>query len=108
MSGNWVEYELRGTWKSPDSSFPYYTGTLVIGYDTIAIHGYSGYGTGLPFGEFTKDVLLEAYSEEGKLFIKDRGNWQQGLPYTIWEDAAWDEHLTLTFGGRDETLHRVD
>jgi hypothetical protein len=99
-------YDFVGTWESTSTSFFDYGGTLEIGYSKITISGYSGYGSSAPFAEFTKDVPLEGYSEEGKIFIKDRGSWQAGLPCTLWEDAERGKHLTFTFGGREETLHK--
>jgi hypothetical protein len=104
------DYELVGSWESmPENSYYYtgYTGSLEIDYRSITIKGYTGYaiyGSSLPFPGFTKDVPLKGYSQEGKIFINDRGTVQTGLPYTFWKDAVGGKYLTFTFSGREETL----
>jgi hypothetical protein len=112
-----VAYDLRGTWVSNETGE--YSGTLVISGNTITIGGYDPNtlyewtnGTGCrPFKDFTKNVPLEGYTEEGKIFIKDVGIVQEGLPYTYWDAYSPDDYkriylLTFNFGGRNETLRK--
>jgi hypothetical protein len=104
--------KLQGTWVSDDPSV--YNGTLVIGYDRITITGYGesqtpavgGDDNKRPFKGFTKGVALKGYSEDGKLFIEDKGQLQEGVPYTYWEtnSSPKQKFLEFNFGGRDETL----
>ncbi|MDR3335846.1 MAG: hypothetical protein LBT16_01455 [Treponema sp.] len=103
---SYFSYDLVGKWESAPIGYFDYWGVLEIDYNKITITGYSGYGPSTPFAEFTRNVPLEGYSEEGKIFIKDRGSWQAGLPYAYWKDAVGGGHLTFTFGGREETLHK--
>jgi len=109
-------YDLQGTWETNDTG-DYYSGTLVIDYNTITISGYTpnqGYewanGTGhRPFKDFTKNAPLEGYTEEGKIFIKDIGIIQEGIPYTYWhtqQDYRQIYFLSFNFGGRVETLRK--
>jgi len=114
-----IDYDLRGTWETNEGNDDDYSGTLVMDYNTITIGGYAsnqGYewahGTGQrPFKDFTKNAPLEAYTEEGKIFIKDAGIVQEGLPYTYWEvysqtDNKQIQFLRFNFNGRDETLRK--
>jgi len=111
-------YDLQGTWETHDSD-EYYSGTLVISSNTITISGYARddlyefiNGTShRPFKDFTKNLPLEGYSEEGKIFIKDAGIIQEGLPYIYWEvysqtDYKMIQLLRFDFGGRPETLRK--
>jgi len=102
------ESRLEGTWKSNDSSV--YSGTLKINYKQITITGYLEDQTPLlgndnqrPFKSFTKDIALKGYSEDGKIFIEDRGLVQEGIPY-VYFIAGIEKLLSFTFGGRTETL----
>jgi hypothetical protein len=111
-------YNLQGTWKSNETSE--YSGTLEINGNTIKISGYAANsqyewlnGTdNRPFKDFTKNLQLEGYSEEGKIFIKDAGVIQEGIPYTYWESTPQEPDfikvpfLRFRFGGRDETLRK--
>ena len=114
------DYNLQGTWETHDSD-EYYSGTLVINFNSITI---SGYAPNLeyekrpngknqrPFIDFTKSIPLEGYSEEGKIFIKDRGILQEGIHYTYWEPSLQPPDyeriyfLSFDFGGRKETLRK--
>jgi len=109
--------DLQGTWETNGVSD--YSGKLVIGNNAITISGYvpnTSYeptnGTShRPFRDFTKDTPLEGYSEEGKIFIKDAGIIQEGIPYTYWDDYPSPDYkqvqfLRLNFGGRVETLRK--
>jgi len=108
------DYNLQGTWASNETSE--YSGTLVINFNSITISGYASNPeyekwpnrtNHRPFKDFIKDVPLEGYSEEGKIFIKDAGVIQEGLPYTYWdEDYKQIEFLRFDFGGRKETLRK--
>jgi len=109
-------YNLQGTWKTNEPS-DIYSGTLVIDYNTIIISGYvrdelheliNGEDR-RPFKDFTKNVALEGYSEEEKIFIKDIGVIQEGIPYTYWytqPDNKQIDFLSFNFGGRVETLRK--
>jgi len=113
------DYDLQGTWET--NSTGEYSGTLLISYDTITINGYKpntiyeiliGTEQCRPFKDFTKDTLLEGYAEDGKIFIKDAGIIQEGLPYVYYLGAyspsenKRPEFLRFNFGGRDETLRK--
>jgi len=111
------DYNLQGTWETNNPGSRY-TGTLVITYDKITITGYSEDQTPIPteggndmerpFRGFTKNVPLEGYSEEGKIFIKDKGIIQEGLPY-IYDGNEYYKQIELLhfkFNGRDETLRK--
>ena len=121
-TGNYkrFDWDIQGTWKTnaPGST---YNGTLVIKYDSITITGYGetqtpalgGNDIERPFRNFTKNIALEGYTEEGKIFIKDAGTLSEGIPYTYWTDNPPPtfktvEFLRFTFGGRQETLQKQD
>jgi len=99
---------LQGTWASNDPSV--YSGGLVIGFNSIKITGYYENQKDLtkpdelPFKYFTKDAVLEGYSEEGKIFIKDKGVIQEGILFTFYTDKDGKKHLKFTFGERPEIL----
>ena len=110
-------YDLQGTWETNGISD--YSGTLVIDNNTITISGYIPNtlyeltnGTGhRPFRDFTKNTPLEGYTEEGKIFIKDAGILQEGIPYTYWDaypqpDFKRVQFLRFDFNGRVETLRK--
>jgi len=88
-TGNYkrFDWDLHGTWKTNDPESRY-TGTLEITYNRITITGYSeiqtptsgGNDMERPFRGFTKNIALEGYTEEGKIFITDAGIVQEGLP----------------------------
>jgi len=103
--------DLQGTWVSNDPSI--YKGTLIIDYDRITIKGYTENQTpsgnddnNRPFKGFTKNIALKGYSEQGKIFIEDRGSWQEGLPYFDWKvnTSPDSKFLRFVFGNRDEIL----
>ena len=111
---NKFDYDLQGTWVSNDPGR--YSGSLIISYDRITITGYNESQTPLwgdddarPFRNFTRGTALKGYSEEGKIFIVDRGLLQEGIPYTYWDDIPPPDYrkvkfISFTFGGRVETL----
>jgi hypothetical protein len=87
----------------------------VIDYNTIKISGYASNSSyewinetdRRPFKDFIKDIPLEGYSEEGKIFIKNAGVIQEGLAYTYWtEDYNQIEFLQFDFNGRKENLRK--
>ena len=109
------DINLRGTWVSNDKSV--YSGALEIDFDRITITGYlaeqtpsGGNDVNRPFRNFTKDIPLKGYSEDGKLFIQDSGVLQEGIPYTYWEgdslppDYKKIKFLSFTFSDRVEKL----
>ena len=106
------DYELQGTWESNDKTV--YSGKLEITSFRITITGYyesqtqnqpelSKNDNKRPFKDFTKGTTLTGYSEEGKIFIEDGGQLQEGIPYTCWEGYS-GRFLSFDFGGRKETL----
>jgi len=105
-------YDLQGTWES-NGDDDYYSGTLVIDFNTITISGYApnptyefinGTSSHQPFYGITKNIPLEGYSEEGKI--------QEGLSYTYWytspsqPDYIQIYFLSFEFDGRTETLRK--
>ena len=110
-SGDSFEYNLQGTWESVDKSV--YSGRLTITYNTIKIEGYyesqTGYGnpSHRPFRDFSKDVVLKGYSEDGKIFIENR-NTLQSISYGYYfYNFRQDERLEFYFGGRSEELRKL-
>jgi hypothetical protein len=110
-SGNGVPSDLRGTWECVEAATEYVPGSgwqtrkgkLVITYDSVTISGPVSH-----LGGYTQGIALEARAEEGLLYIKDRGSWQSGVPFTAWTAADSTRMLTFTGGGvADETLKRV-
>ncbi|MCL2472592.1 MAG: hypothetical protein FWF26_02840, partial [Treponema sp.] len=86
-----------------------------IYYSQITISGYSE-GQTLPgkndndrhFRDFTKGVALKGYSEDGKIYIEDRGVVQEGIPYTYYTAGNYPviKFLRFTFNGRSEILQK--
>jgi len=114
-SGNYkyIEYDLRGVWESNIDSFwpegqtvTTAKGKLVFDLNTVTITGPIAHLQG-----FTRSTALEAYTEEGSLYIKDKGVWQSPIAYIRWESGGSypkDKMLTLQGGGAtDETLKRI-
>ena len=105
--------DLIGTWVSSDPSV--YSGKLVINTDRINITGFNesqtpsgGDDNKRPFKDFTKGVNLKGYSEDGKIFIEERGLLREGIPYDIFKAEVYPQRmfLYLSFGGREETLEK--
>ena len=109
---NSFAYDIRGTWRSNDASL--YAGELLIEYNKITIYGYeetqtfpSGDDTKRPFRDFTKGTPLSGYTENGIMFIRDAGMWNE-IPYIYYaENYGNDRFLRFNFGGRIETLRRI-
>jgi hypothetical protein len=111
--GGYFEAKLRGRWETHNPA-PYdYSGTLVIGRDTVTISGYDQKSylpndPQRPFKGITKDISRKGYSEGGKIYINDFG-WKEGIAYEY--DAGMRPYYTkllrFTFGGRDETLRKT-
>ena len=121
-------YHLQGTWVSNDTYE--YSGTLKISNDRITISGYDRSQTLYPwendelrpFKNFLKNIALKGYSEDqpennkrilGHIYIEDAGIIQEGIPYTYWYDSPPPDYIRIhflrfTFGGRQETLQRID
>jgi hypothetical protein len=111
------DVELRGTWVSIDKSV--YSGTLKIEDDRITITGYCESQTltdtndnRRPFREFIREIPLKGYSRNGKIYIEDAGEIQDGIPYTYWDDNPPPENvkiefLRFNFDGRNETLIKL-
>jgi hypothetical protein len=108
-----IDFKLRGTWESTDTSL--YSGKLVIDFDTITITGYEasqtpsvwdgGDDSKRPFRDFAKNAPLVYYTEDGKLFIKIVGD-VLSVPYDYYADSS-GKYLYFTFGGRPEALKRM-
>jgi hypothetical protein len=102
LFGQYVDYNLRGTWKGEYT----WQGQMEITYDSIRITGNHYYTTHL--SAFTHNTELEAYTEDGNLYIKDKGVWQSPISYKYWKSKS-DEFLDLTGGGiADETFKLVE
>ena len=120
-------YKLQGRWvtHAPFEDEDYF-GELIISYNRIIILYYGrvqtlpdGNDMERPFRDFTKGIELEGYSEVdpenstndyevGVFFIKDAGEWHDGIPYRYWTvDYGRVKFLRFTFGGRNETLRHV-
>jgi hypothetical protein len=78
-----IEYNLRGTWARTDD----WTGYLEIGYNYVIISGYVNH-----LFYFTHNIPLEAYTEDGYLYIKDIGEWQEPVAYVRWRSAYVPEY----------------
>jgi hypothetical protein len=109
-----VPSELRGTWECteealwyvPGSYYPTWVkGKLIITYNSVTISGPLQH-----LENFTRDIAIESYAEDGQLYIKDKGAWQSPIAYTRWQSAdRKDVLITLSGGGiDDETLKRID
>jgi hypothetical protein len=111
-SGTSVPYDLRGTWERteatssyvPGSGWQSLKGTLVIKYNSVTISGPVSHLQG-----YTQDIALEAYTEDGLLYIKDTGEWKSPIPYSRWQSADRVDTLITLKGGSvtDETLKRI-
>lgn len=106
----WVANDLQGEWEQNIPAFwpegqtiITEKGTLVITNNTITISGPS-----VSLKGYTRDIELEAYTEEGKLYIKDRGAWQNPIVYTYWESGGKspEKMLTLKVDATEETLKK--
>jgi len=119
ISCDWDIFEstsLWGTWETNNATYPGYYGTLIIDSSTITIRGYTG-SIGLnnestrPFKGFTKDDKLYCNFEKdgngtdytGTLNIKDRGDWQPGIPFKFWHNNH-QPRLTFYFDDEPQTL----
>ena len=111
------DWKLQGKWETHESDSRY-TGTLEIDYSRITITGYGesqtpkigGNDAERPFKNITKNTALSGYSEDGKIFIKDAGTVQEGIPYNYYPSDDYftgDEFLRFNFGGRDQTLRKI-
>jgi len=106
------DYNLRGPWDSNTESFwpegqtvNTAKGRLVFDIDTVKITGPIAHLKG-----FTRDTTLKAYTEEGNLYINDRGVWQSPIAYEHWRGAypGYEKRVTLKGGGiDDETLNYI-
>jgi hypothetical protein len=115
-NSGFFDYDLRGTWSYFEEAkdWPWddsRSGTLVITIDSIKISGDIK-----PLNGFTKDSALKGYSEKpsgnreqtlGNLFIQDRGTWQEGVAFNLWETADNEQVLTIGTGNEQKTLKRV-
>jgi hypothetical protein len=93
-------YDIRGTWINLDTI---YHDKLEISVDRITITPDDYYfPSDVPgLKGFTPRTAIEGYSEKaggysdrGSLFIKDRGDWQNPVPYKRWGDYS-DPRLTI-------------
>jgi hypothetical protein len=111
-SGTSVPSELRGIWECveattswvPGSGWQTLKGTLVIKTNSVTVSGPVAH-----LQNFTRDIALEAYAEDGLLYIKDTGEWKSPVAYRRWQSADRSDTLvTLSGGGvADETLKRI-
>jgi hypothetical protein len=109
------DYDLRGTWVLHELD-PDYEGELVISTDRITIKDFHrgqtpwwGDDNDRPFKDFTKNVALKGYSEDGKIFIEDWGLVQEGIPYKFQKAGSYPEIYLLQFTfGRNKITMRKD
>ena len=107
------ENDLRGTWETNDPGSRY-LGNLEIMTYSIKITGFSENQTPIfggddnerPFKGITRNVNLTGYSEDGKIYIKDAGTYQEGISY-IYYTISGNRYLRFNFSGRDQTLKKV-
>lgn len=108
-----IEYDLRGTWERDVADFwpegqtvITEKGKLVLRYETIIITGPMIHLQG-----FTRNIILEAYTENNNLYIKDRGVWQSPISFILWESGDLymaDKMITLQgSGSTDETFKLI-
>ena len=102
-----ITYNLQGTWECIDEApWPagqtekYTKGKLIMAYKTITITGPITSLQG-----YTRGIVLEAYTDNNMLYIKDKGVWQSPIAYNYWTAANPNIKL-LTFGS-SETLRRI-
>jgi hypothetical protein len=103
-------YGLRGTWATNQPDDYGYSGTIVIGSNTITITGYEvNYWTPpndpqRPFTGITRGVTRKGYSQDGKIYIDDFGLKEFPYEYDPGVYPGYTELLRFTFAGRSETL----
>jgi len=101
---------LQGTWEWEDGKDETYRKTILkIDRNMITINGTNIHE---PMNGFTRESDLSAYSEEtesisittktGKIYIKDKGEWQNPVQYKYWETASSQKRLTLEEGTSKE------
>ncbi|MDR2747554.1 MAG: hypothetical protein LBB77_08925, partial [Treponema sp.] len=100
-------------WETLSPGYPNYSGTLVIGWDTITITGYDQTYYSLnpaqrPFKDITKGVSRKGYTEDGKIYIDDFG-WKEGIGYKYdpGQSPDYTKLLRFTFAGRHEILRKT-
>jgi len=107
-----VGNSLRGTWERdretewPSGSGSFSVSKLQITQNSITITG----GISI-FENFTRDTVLEAYTEENMLFIKDRGEWQEPFTFRRWQAGTVtprEELITISDGILELTFKRID
>jgi hypothetical protein len=108
-----TDTKLRGTWESTATSL--YSGSLLIGMDTITITGdlesqtppewNGGDDAKRPFSNIAKNAPYPCYTEEGTLFIETVGA-VRGFPF-VYSTSGTERYLRFTFGGREEALKRT-
>jgi|GEM_PF-3159917 len=109
-SGQYFDYKLQGRWVSTGSyNFVY---ELIIDYNSITVFGNNWRYTDNPFQNVTQNEDLKGYSElienknsythTGNIYIYDRGEFQEGIPYLYWENEKYGtdrrKFLTFTYG----------
>jgi len=108
----YIETDLRASWECNIADFwpegqtvTTERGKLVFDLNTVVISGPIKHLKG-----FTRDIKLEAYTEDGGIYIKDKGVWQKPVAYLKWESGGSypkDKMLTLQGDIPDETLKRT-
>jgi hypothetical protein len=112
-TNKFVDSRLRGTWESTDTSL--YSGSLVIGVDTVTVTGCGeaqtppewngGDDAKRPFRNFAKNAPYPCYTADGTLFIETAGD-MPGFPF-VYSTSGTERYLRFMFGGRDEALKRT-
>jgi hypothetical protein len=112
MDGDSGLYDLQGTWERTEAAWEYVPGSgwqslkgkLVISYNSVTINGPLNHPQ-----DFTRDIALEACTEDGLLYIKNTGEWKSPVAYRLWQSADHKDMLITPAGGgvEDKTLKRI-
>jgi hypothetical protein len=102
-------HDLQGTWVTNMPEEYDYSGTIVIGSNTVTITGYEvDYwytdDPQRPFIGINRGVARKGYSQNGVIYIDDFGIKEFPYEYDPGVYPTYTELLRFTFSGRNETL----
>jgi hypothetical protein len=112
-NNQYIAADLRGIWERDIAALwpegqtvTTEKGMLVLRFETVIITGPVAHLKG-----FTQNTVLEAYTEDNNLYIKDRGVWQSPISYILWEsgDSYLPDKMITIYGGgiTDETFKLI-